>query len=456
MLSVGLVLIITMVASEALAISTVMPLVERDLGQLELYGWVFSAFFLGNLVGISVAGRAADRVPLVVPFAVGIALFGVGLVVGGLAGSMPVLVGARVLQGLGAGALPATAYVVIGRAYPTELQPRVFALLATAWVLPSVVAPSVASVVGDHIGWRWVFLGLLPVLVPCTVIALVAVRSVAHPDFDIVHPTDTTLRDAVMLALGAGLLLGGLGATALAFGVGLAAGLAVGLPAFGRLVPEGTMRLARGLPATVACRGVLTFSFFAADAYVTLALVTGRGTSTLYAGVVVTVITVGWTAGSWIQARLVSRIGPRSLVTQGGVLVALGAVGYGVVGGSDLPVGFIMIGAAISGLGMGQAYSPLSVTVLSEAAPDQVGAATAGLHLADTLGVALGTGVGGVLVAAGDRAGWATSSSVLVVFLGAAMAALAVPLVARRIPSALRSADDGDQPDTADATPAPA
>jgi MFS family permease len=105
---------------------------------------------------------------------------------------------------------------------------------------------------------------------------------------------------------------------------------------------------------------------------------------------------------------------------------------------------------------MGQAYSPLSVTVLSEAAPDQVGAATAGLHLADTLGVALGTGVGGVLVAAGDRAGWATSSSVLVVFLGAAMAALAVPLVARRIPSALRSADDGDQPDTADATPAPA
>src|SRR5206468_3122401 len=60
-LTVGLVLTITLVAFEALAISTVMPVVARELGGLDLYGWVFSAFFLGNLVGIVVVGGLIDR-----------------------------------------------------------------------------------------------------------------------------------------------------------------------------------------------------------------------------------------------------------------------------------------------------------------------------------------------------------------------------------------------------------
>ena len=61
LLTVGLVLLVTLVASEALAVATVMPEVEADLGDLWLYGWVFSAFFLGNLVGLVVAGQACDR-----------------------------------------------------------------------------------------------------------------------------------------------------------------------------------------------------------------------------------------------------------------------------------------------------------------------------------------------------------------------------------------------------------
>src|SRR5215469_1673982 len=60
-LTAGLVLTITFIASEALAVITIMPLVARDLGGLNLYGWVFSAFMLGNVIGIVTAGRQADR-----------------------------------------------------------------------------------------------------------------------------------------------------------------------------------------------------------------------------------------------------------------------------------------------------------------------------------------------------------------------------------------------------------
>ena len=164
-LTAGLVLTITTVAFEALAIATVMPLVEDELGDLHLYGWVFSAFFLGNLVGIVLAGRAADRMLPAIPFAVGLVFFGVGLLVGGLAPSMLVLVIGRALQGLGAGALPTVAYVCIGRAYAPEMRPRMFALLSTAWVVPSLIGPALSGFIGETAGWRWVFLGLVPVLV---------------------------------------------------------------------------------------------------------------------------------------------------------------------------------------------------------------------------------------------------------------------------------------------------
>ncbi|MDQ1520676.1 MAG: hypothetical protein QOI55_1749, partial [Actinomycetota bacterium] len=116
-LSVGLVLTITLVAFESLAIATVMPVVSDDLGGLGLYGWVFSGFFLGNLLGIVVAGQNADRHGPAKPFAMGLALFALGLLGGGLAPSMGVLVAARCLQGIGAGAIPAVAYVTTGRAY---------------------------------------------------------------------------------------------------------------------------------------------------------------------------------------------------------------------------------------------------------------------------------------------------------------------------------------------------
>lgn len=117
-LTVGLVLAVTFVAFEALAVATILPVVGRHLGDLRLYGWVFSAFLLASLVGIVVAGTLADRVQLGQPMLAGLALFALGLVIGGTAPDMAVLVAGRAVQGLGAGVVPAVAYVAISRCYP--------------------------------------------------------------------------------------------------------------------------------------------------------------------------------------------------------------------------------------------------------------------------------------------------------------------------------------------------
>ena len=107
----------------------VMPLVARDLHGLALYGWVFSTFQLASLVGIVAAGRDADRHGPARPYVVGLVLFSAGLLVAGLAPFMWVLVAGRCLQGFGAGAVPAVAYVAIGRSLHEAQRARMMAVL---------------------------------------------------------------------------------------------------------------------------------------------------------------------------------------------------------------------------------------------------------------------------------------------------------------------------------------
>lgn len=436
LLTSGLVLIVTLVAFESLAIATVMPLVEDDLGDLQLYGWVFSAFFLGNLIGAVVAGTAADRLPPAVPFAVGLCIFAMGLVIGGLAESMFILVLGRVFQGMGAGAMPAVAYVCIGRGYHPTQRPRMFALISSAWMLPSIIGPTVAAVIGESFGWRWVFLGLLPLCVVIGGLALFAVRQVPTVAEAGEGSRPTSVRRAIAVAAGAGAVLAGLGAGTILSGVVLVAiGLVIGLPAFRRLTPVGTLRARAGLPATVAVRGLLNLAFFAVDAYVPFALTNVRGLSPAFGGLALTSASLTWTAGSWVQARAIARTGPRRLVVLGMSGIALGCAVMLLVLVPWIPAAVGLLAWAIAGFGMGVAYSPLSVVTLGEAEPGREGAASAALQLSDMLGVALGTGVAGVIVASGvsfwasDRPGLA-----LTFVLGAAVASLAAVL-ARRVPS---------------------
>ena len=428
-------------AFESLAVSTVMPLVENDLGDLWLYGWVFSGFFLGNLVGLVVAGRAADRLAPAVPFAVGLGLFVVGLLIGGAAPGMVVLVLGRVLQGLGGGSMVAMAYVCIARAYAPTERPRMFALLSTAWVVPGLLGPAIAGVVGDTLGWRWVFLGLFPVTVAIGLMALSGIRRVPVPEAAPVGPTPV-LR-ALAVAGGAGLVLAGLGSRNPLVAVPLvAAGLALGVPAFLALTPPGTIRARPGLPGIVATRGTLTFAFFTTDAFVPLAMTSVKGVSAFVGGLALTSAAVVWTVGSWVQDRYVYRVGPRRLVRIGLVTLAVGAGATLLALLPGVPVPVAIVAWGIAGLGMGLAYSPLSVSALAEAEPGREGTATSGLQLSDGLGTALGTGVAGVLVAAGVAIAGTEGPGIVAVFLVTVVVAGLGAVLAGRVPKTMASPPD--------------
>ena len=447
-LTVGLVLTITFVASEALAVVTVMPVVARDLGGLRLYGWVFSGFMLGSVIGIVAAGREADRRGPALPFVAGVVLFGSGLAVAGLAPSMGVLVAGRVLQGVGAGAVPSVAYATIGRSLPGSLRARMMAVLSTAWVVPGLAGPAVSAEVARLFGWRWVFLGLLPIVAVAGAIAVPALVRLGPPAA--ARAGEHRMIDGFRTAAGATMILAGLtlpagsgaGAGRLGAALGglalIAAGGAVGLPALRRLVPAGTLTARAGLPATILSRGLLTFTFFGADAYVTLAVTAVRHRTPVVAGIAVTGATVAWTAGAWVQARLSDTWEGRRLVRTGLVIVLTGIAGMVLVLQPGVPVAEGLAAWTVAGLGMGLAYAPTSLMMLQKAPPGQEGRLSASLNLADVLGTAMGIGVGGAAVAA--AAGRDLRLGIAAAFAIAAAVGLVALAVTRRLPPGPTSA----------------
>jgi MFS family permease len=444
LLTVGLVLAVTLVAFEALAIATILPVVGRHLGDLRLYGWVFSAFLLASLIGIVVAGTLADRVPLWRPLLAGLALFALGLVIGGTAPTMAVLVAGRAVQGLGAGVVPAVAYVAISRCYPEESRPRMFAVLSTAWVVPGLIGPAVAALVAAAVGWRWVFLGLLPLVLVAGILVVLALRHVPPP------ASPGTAAVPYLAVLG---LVAGAGAALASLTSGVVPVVAVGGVAGGALLAVSLRRLTSPLnlsarpelAATVLSRSLLTCSFFAGDAYVPYAIVTVRHAPTALAALALTAATLTWTAGSWVQARYIARYGPRRLVRPGECLVAVGLGVMCVVLLPSVPPELAIVAWAVAGLGIGTAYSPLSVTTLDLAAPGEEGRATSALQLCDVLGQAIGTGVAGAIVAAAAT-GIGHGPGVALAFSFGIVVALIGVIAGARLPSQLTSASQASMP----------
>lgn len=438
-LTIGLLATVAFTAFEALAVATVLPTTIDEIGGLNLYGWAFSAFMLSSLIGITAGGATADSRGPALPFLIGASLFVVGLVAAGAAPTMPLLVAARFVQGLGSGAIGSVSYVAVGRGYSPDARPRMIALLSSAWVVPGLVGPALAGLVADVFGWRWVFYGLAPATAIGAAIATPAMRRMAagiatNPDGP---PKDENrTRDAFLLTLGAALLMGGLenGAPAWAMGL-IGTGLVLALPAARRLLPAGTMTLRTALGASVALVGITGFAFFGAEAFVPLAISGVRDQPATIAGLPLTVGTLTWTAGAWIQAREADRRSRRILVGTGLALIGLGVAGTSAILVPQVPLWTTGITWGLTSLGMGIAYSTLALVILECAAEGEEGRASAGLQLSYTLCIALGTGFGGAIVALTSRLDQSLSMGIALVDVVMVTAAVLGIVATRRIPA---------------------
>lgn len=445
-LTLGIVSVVLMIAFEATAVGTAMPIAARELHGLGLYAFAFSGYFTTSLLAMVVSGQWCDRAGPLPPLAAGICGFAAGLVISGTAQSMWPFVLGRAVQGLGGGLVIVALYVVVGRAYPERLRPSVMAAFAASWVVPSIVGPLVSGTVTEQLGWRWVFLAI-PVLValPLAVMLPPLRRAAKAPDPD-VRPTmdGSRIWYAVALATGAALLqyagqdIGPLSA------IPAAVGLALLVPSALRLLPPGTFRAVRGLPTVILMRGIAAGTFIAAESFIPLMLVTQRGLSATMAGLSLAGAGLTWALGSYVQSR--PRLAPsRERLAQFGMVlsaVAIGGASLALV--QAVPVWIVAVAWCAGGLGMGLVISTLSVLMLEHSAPEEAGANSAALQVADALSnVLLVAAAGTVFAALGGGAVGATAdasaaspghpAAFAAVFLPAAALALVGAFVAARL-----------------------
>lgn len=443
-LTAGLVMMITLAAFEALATSTIMPAVKDDLGEVRLYGWVFSAFLLASLVGITFAGEQADRYGPGRPYAIGLVLFATGLLIAGLAPSMEVLVAGRLVQGLGGGAIPPVAYVAVARAYREDERPRMLALFSTAWVVPGLIGPALAGAGAEYLHWRVVFLAILPLVAAAALLTLPALRRIGPPEAGTVAvPGRSRVPLALLLAAGAGLLLAALTLRSPWMSPLLGVpGFAAALYTAKRLAPRGTLRAAPGLPAAIVGIGALNWAFFSVDAFVPYMLTEVRGTSTVVAGLAITSASLSWAAGTWIVERRANMWSRAAFVRTGMLLLLLGIVAIVPVLSQQVPFAWTIVAWAVAGLGIGLAYPNFSLVMLSSADPEEIGAASAATKLAEALAAGLGAGVAGAIIAGGEHGGWVEGSLALA-FGVACVLAIGGALLAARLPSGSAAGDPG-------------
>lgn len=392
----GVLLVVSVVAIEAMSVATVMPTAVRSLHGLRFYGWAFTAFFLADIVGIVQAGGRCDRHGPQRSLIGGLAVFAIGLAVASSAPSMAVFVTGRALQGLGAGTLIVAVYVVVARAFPSALQPRAFAALSAAWVIPALVGPVAAGAVAETFGWRWVFIGIVPLAVLGAFLLIPAVRGMPAPDH---APSAQRVGPLGGLALAAGLAALEAAGNRLGWAGALLAlvGIALALPPLRRLLPAGALRLARGLPTVVVLRGLLTAAFFGAEAYLPLTLTRlHHGTPTLV-GLPLTVGALGWSAGSWWQGhrRSVNRV---TLLTTGFCLVAAAVAALAVLADTAVSLWVAAPIWALAGSGMGLAMPTVSVLTLRLSPAGEQGANSAALQLTDVIGGVLAIAAGATIV----------------------------------------------------------
>lgn len=399
--TIGAVALIFFAAVEALAVTTVMPVVSADLGGEALFALAFAGTLATSVIGMVASGAWCDaRGPRGALYAA-VSLFLIGLVISGLAVTMPQFLVGRLVQGLGTGGQTVALYVVVARVYPAQLHGRIFAAFAAAWVVPAMIGPFLAGVVAEYLHWRWAFLGVAVL----TAVAFMMI-AVKLSRFDLGHgePQDRrsiALRLMLAIVVACAAVAVGLAAEAPPLRGWMIAGIAIVVIAVAllRLVPRGTLRARRGLPSVVLLRGIIAAAFFAGESYLPYLLMEQFGYSPTWAGLALTLGAFAWAAGSALQGRFGDRLGNSRIAALCVVLLltALGTVL--LVALTDGSPVLIILGWSLAGGGMGLLYPRLTVLTLAYSEPGTQGFNSSALSISDSTFSAVAIAIAGLAVA---------------------------------------------------------
>lgn len=402
LVTIGILLSMFLASMEATVVATAMPTIVGQLGGLEHYSWVFSAYMLASTTVVPLYGKLSDIYGRRKVYVVAMILFLAGSVLSGLATSMTQLIAARALQGLGAGGVQPMAFILIGEMFDLKQRAKMQGFFSGVWGISSIIGPLLGGFLVDQFSWRWVFyINVVPGLLAAALVAFAWREHAQHHERPAVDYLGAALLTSSVVSLLFGLLEVG------TFGSWLL--IATALILFAVLLwvenraadPVLPMHLFRDrLFSTAIAHGVFAgWAMFGSISFIPLFVQSVLGTSATRAGITITPMLLGWVIASVIGMRLILRVGHRRLGVAGTTTLVIGAFLMTLIGAESSQAA-MMVYISMMGIGMGLSIPSFLVAVQTTVERRQLGTATSTIQFSRSIGGTLGVSVMGAALSA--------------------------------------------------------
>lgn len=397
---IALLLSMFMSAMEATVVGTAMPTIIADLGGITVYGWVGASYLLASTVSVPVYGKIADLFGRKRILLFGILLFLGGSVASGFATNIWMLIAARTIQGLGAGAMQPISLTVIGDIFTIEERGRIQGVFGAVWAIAGIAGPLLGGTIVHYWSWPWVFW----INIPFGIASMIILVRNYHEKITPRAETHLDWTGALVLMFGSlSLLLGAsreIPLLTIPLGLALfAAFVVIEQRAKDPVLPLSMLRGRTVLVATISS-SLLGATMMGTLMYIPLFGQGVLGLAPADAGAAIAPMLVGWPIASAITSRMLTRIGFRAPVLLGSLIIAVSLVVFAYIAGHDPSLRSIQLIMTIYGLGMGFANTALLIAVQSAVDWGQRGVATATTMFSRSMGGALGAGGLGAVLAA--------------------------------------------------------
>ncbi len=391
-----------MIAIEATIVSTAMPQIAGQLGQLQYYAWVFSSFLLAQTATTVVFGKLADLYGRRSVLLIGIGIFLAGSILCGFAWSMPALIAFRLIQGLGAGAIQPVSITVIGDIYATHERGKIQGWLASVWGVSSVIGPLAGGLIIQHVSWAWIFWINVPIGLAAAAGFFLFLQETVETRERSVDVVGASLFTVAIAALMVALTeMGSAGGAAVLIALAVCAAAGVLFIFQERRARDPMIAFAlwsrRAIATTNATTLFSGMTVIGLTTFLPMYVQAVMGGSPLMAGFMLTAMVLSWPIASTVAARNFGRFGLRPILVFGAALLPVGASPFVLLTPTSSPL-VAGLGSLIMGFGMGFVSTAAIVLIQDSVGWAERGAATASNLFARNLGSTLGAAVLGAVL----------------------------------------------------------
>ena len=397
LVTAGIMVSLFLASMESTVVATAMPTIVGQLGGLEHYSWVFSAYLLASTTAVPLYGKLSDLYGRRLLFTLAMVLFLIGSVMSGLARTMTHLILARAVQGLGAGGIMPLAFILIGEMFTLQQRAKMQGFFSGVWGVSSIIGPLLGGFLVDQLSWHWVFyINVVPGLLGAGLVVFAWRDQVRSHERLAVDYAGAALLTFGVVALLLGLVDVGTSTSSILLTSALLLFIILVWVESRAADPILPLPLFRDrLFSTAIGHGALTgWALFGCISFIPLFVQSVLGTSAMQAGITITPMLLGWVTASIIGMRLILTVGYRRLGLVGTALFTAGALLLTSVGVNTSQL-TMLVYVAMMGIGMGLSVPSFLVAVQTSVDRRHLGAATSTLQFSRSIGGTLGVSVMG-------------------------------------------------------------